>query len=80
MFAILTGYSIVFSCTSIDSSDISYLLGSDAEEVQRSSALFLLKLKEEHRISQVAIDNIVEDSRGLFFQVMERVQAGVTKG
>lgn len=52
-------------------------MGTDAEEVRHSSALFLLKLKELRRTSQVAIDEVVESSRGLFLRTMERVQAGV---
>ena len=58
-------------------SDIQYLMGTDAEEVRRSSALFLLKLKELRRTSQIAIDEVVESSRRLFLQTMERAQAGV---
>jgi hypothetical protein len=61
----------------IDSADVGYLLGSDAEEVQRSSALFILKLKEKFHVSQVAIDAVVEGSRMLFAQVLQRVKAGV---
>ena len=60
-----------------ESADIQYLMGNDAELVRRSSALFLLKLKEQRRISQIAIDEIVSGSRGLFVQSMERVQASV---
>ena len=47
------------------------------EEVRRSSALFLLKLKEQRRISQVAIDDIVDSCKGLFSQTIGQVQAGV---
>lgn len=46
-------------------------------KLQRSSALFLLKLKEHHRVSQEAINDIVEDSRGLFVHQMERLKAGI---
>lgn len=52
-------------------------MGLDVEQVRRSSALFLLKLKEQRRTSQVAIDNIVEGCKGLFTQTIDRVQAGV---
>ena len=52
-------------------------MGRDVEEVRRSSALFILKLKEQRRISQVAIDDIVEGCKGLFTQTIDRVQAGV---
>lgn len=52
-------------------------MGMDVEQVRRSSALFLLKLKEQRRISQVAIDDIVVGSRGLVSQCIQHVQAGV---
>ena len=45
--------------------------------MHRSSALYILKLKEQRRVTQVAIDDIVEGTRGLFFQVLERTKAGV---
>ena len=61
----------------IDCADIRYLTGPDQTELRRSSALFLLKLKELRRTSQVAIDDIVEGSRSLFCQTLDRVQAGV---
>ena len=54
-----------------------YLIGSDVEEVRRSSALFLLKLKEQRRISQVAVDEIVYGCKSLFCRTIVRVQAGV---
>lgn len=53
------------------------MIGSDAEQVRRSSALFLLKLKEQRRISQVAIVDIVDGCTSLFYQTIARVQAGV---
>ena len=34
-------------------------------------------MKEQRRVSQVAIDDIVENSKGLFAQTVDRVQAGV---
>ena len=54
-----------------------YLIGSDVEEVRRSSALFLLKLKEQRRISQVAVDDIVNGCKSLFCHTIVRVKAGV---
>ena len=60
-----------------ESSDVRYLLGTDAECIRRTSALFLLKMKEKHRLTQVAINSIVEESRGLFYQTMERVRAAI---
>jgi hypothetical protein len=60
-----------------DSADIQYLTGADVEAIRRSSALFLLKLKEKRRTSQVCIDDIVEGSRGLFHLTVDRVGAGI---
>ena len=34
-------------------------------------------MKEQRRVSQVAIDDIVEGSRSLFCQTFDRLQAGV---
>ncbi len=57
-----------------DAADISYLIGSDVEEIRRASALFLLKMKG---ISQVAVDDIVHNCKGLFSQTVDRIQAEV---
>ena len=59
------------------SADVQYLIGSDVAQVRRSSALFILKLKEQRRVSQVAVDDIVESCKSLFSQTIVRVQAGV---
>ena len=53
------------------------MTGIDKQKIIRSSALFLLKLKEHRRISQVAIDDIVEGSKGLVAQTIAHVEAGV---
>ena len=50
----------------------------DAEWQQRASALFLLKLKEGRRLSQVALDDVVAECRTLFQQTIERVKTRVT--
>ena len=60
-----------------DSRDIQYLVGSDLDQLRRSSALFLLKLKEKRYISQAAIDDIVEGSRNLVSQTIQYIRAGV---
>lgn len=52
--------------------DLDLLLGIDKDIQQRSSALFLLKLKAHRSISQVAIDDIVEDWDGLFSHSVSR--------
>ena len=59
------------------SADVQYLIASDVAQVRRSSALFILKLKEQRRVSQVAVDDIVESCKSLFSQTIVRVQAGV---
>lgn len=60
-----------------DSADVQYLIGSDEEELRKSSALFLIKLKEQRRISQVAIDDVVGGCISLFSHTVHRLQAGV---
>ena len=57
--------------------DLHLLLGVDKGIQQRSSALFLLKLKEHRRISQAAIDDIVEDWDVLFSHSIQRLHATV---
>ena len=58
-------------------SAVRYLIGTDAEEIKRTSALFLLKMKEHRRISEVAVDDIVAHSEDLFHLSTERTQAAV---
>ena len=67
-------YSMVIIVS--DSADIRHLIGRDLEHIRRSSALLLFKLKEK-RITQVAIDDIVESCQGLFSQTIDRVKACV---
>ena len=61
----------------VDAADFQCLLGCDAEVMQKSTGLLLLKLKEHRRISQVAINDIVSGSRTLFHDTVKRVQAHV---
>ena len=53
------------------------MIGSDVDQMRRSNALFLLKLKEQRRISQVAIDDVVAGSRNLVSQTIQHIHAGV---
>ena len=41
---------------------------------QRLAALFLLKTREERKITQVALNGIVQDFRGIWRDAMERLQ------
>ena len=70
-------YGVIYS-NNIDEAqaDIDYLLG-DLSQQQRSSALFLLKLKEERRLTQVAIDDVVEGIEAVLEQSVIRTKAGV---
>ena len=56
-----------------------YSCQQDVGIQMRSSALFILKLKEKKHLTQVAIDEIVEGSCALFQQSVQRVQAGVNE-
>lgn len=67
----------VSSFNAESAADIRYLIGSDTDEIRRSSALYLLKLKEHRRISQVAVDDIVEGTKALVHHCVEHMQAGV---
>lgn len=57
--------------------DINYLTGHDREAILRSSALLILKLKNQCKLSQVAINNVVEGCRGLFAYTLQHLQAGL---
>ena len=66
-------YTCFFSHSDEVQADVDLLLGSDKVAQQRSSALFLLKLK----LSQVAIDDIVQEWNGLFSHTLQRLHAEV---
>ena len=57
--------------------DINHLLGTDAHHQKRFAALFIMKMKETHRLSQVAVDDVVEGSQAVFNHAVGRLQAGV---
>ena len=65
------------SSGSFQSTDLYQLLGVDDEIQQRSSGLFLLKLKECRQISQAAVDDIVSGCSGLFSHTLERLECHV---
>jgi len=52
-------------------------MGTDIETQHRSSALFLMKLKKHRRLSQVAVDDVVDGCRMIFRQTTDRLQAGI---
>ena len=54
-----------------------FLTGKDREAIKRSSALLLLKLKEEHRCTQAAINTIVEGYSALYATMMQHLQAAL---
>ena len=49
----------------------------DVDRQKRTSALYLMKMKEVHRLSQVAVDDIVEGSQSAFNHVLHRIRAKV---
>ena len=59
--------------------DFERLMGTDVETQKRSSALFLLKLKETRHLTQVAINDIVEGARQIFHQTASRIHAGINE-
>lgn len=54
------------------------MTGGDVEIIKRSSTLYLLKLKEHYRIPQVALDYVVEGTKGLLSQTIQHVEAAVS--
>lgn len=53
------------------------LTGQDFTKIQKLSALFLLKMKDQHKISQRAVDDIVYHSRNLVDDVTTRIKIGI---
>ena len=52
-------------------------MGQDVEKLRRSTALFLLKMKHKQRVSQVVIDDMVQECRALVDNVIICAKAGV---
>ena len=70
-------WQFLYIIITIVEADLDLLLGNDKDTQQRASALFLLKLKEHRRISQVALDDIVEEWGDLFSHTVKRLSARV---
>ena len=70
---------IAAECTgdTIDPFVMDQLLGLDAEQQQKMSALFILGLKEGHCLSQSAIDDIISSCQDMFKHHNLRIRAGV---
>ena len=67
---------VLFFNTDVDQDDMEYLLDS-SEKQHRASAFFLIKLKEQRRMSQVAVDDVVPGFEGLLQLTVSRVKAGI---
>ena len=67
----------MFIIANDDDPDLQHLLGLDVKAQHRSSASFILKMKETHRLSQAAIDDIVEGCQGLFSLTIQRVKCSI---
>ena len=65
-----------FCDTDETQSDLAYLIGS-REQQRRTCALFILKLKEQRRITQVAIDDVVAGVEHILQEAVVRAEAGV---
>ena len=57
--------------------DINDLCEINKGKIKYSSALFLLKLKEHHRVSQVAIDDIVEGFHRIMAEILDYLQVSM---
>lgn len=53
------------------------MLGRDTISRRRASALFLLKLKEHRRITQAAVDDVVEGCQNLIQQTIVTLHSGI---
>jgi len=54
-----------------------FLTGLDREAIKCSSALSILKLKEEHQCTQAAINTIVEGYRAMYANMVQHLQAAL---
>ena len=52
--------------------------GASDDDTKKMAALFLLKTREERKITQVALDGIMQDFRGIWRAAMERLQVMIT--
>ena len=59
------------------STDLEHLLGIDAARHKKAGALYLLKLKENHCLSQTAIDDVMEGSKTVFSYTVQRLHSSV---
>ena len=67
-----------YTCTELElGADFKHLTGQDCEAIKRSSALLILKLKERCKLSQSAINTVVESYRGLFATTMQHMLAAL---
>ena len=66
-----------FCCLDDIQSGLDCFLGIDENIQRRSSALFILKLKEFRRVWQNTIDGIVEEWTSLFKSTLSQLEAGV---
>ena len=57
--------------------DIQCLLGNDGETLKKSSALFILKFKEQRRVTQVAVDDIIDGYRNFFELSLQCMRARI---
>lgn len=64
-------------CLDIDDHDLDHLLGLDAVHQKRTSALFIMKLKETRQMSQAAIDDVLDGCKTVFSHTTQRLQSGV---
>ena len=68
-------YDALLLYADINQADLEYLFGDS--DKRHASALFLMKLKEQRRVSQVTVDDIVSGFEGLLQQTVSRARAGV---
>ena len=61
------------------SHDVNQLLQRDAHEQKKKSSIFLLQLKEECMLTQVAINDVVSGCREVFQHTVGHLRAGVSQ-
>lgn len=72
-----TTATIDFSIPESISHDVNQLLRTDGMEQKRKSSLFLLQLKEERLLTQVAVNDVVSGFREVFNHTVGHLKAGV---
>lgn len=66
-----------FSLMETTEADLSCLLGLDSQKQKQDSALFVMRMREIHKLPQVAIDDIITNCQSIFENTSKYLHAAV---